>query len=116
MAKFSFWSTSRKLFRIFLSFASRADSWGLFQMAGSFSLVSISFIWSVFLAISKKPPEVGGLLLQFGEQAFELNKFHVAIVAVFAATVKTSPLLRDAAGPIPSPFPALLPLGEGKWG
>jgi hypothetical protein len=70
MAKLSFPSTSRKLFRIFLSFCRRAASWGLFHMAGSVSLTSISFIWSAFLAISKKPPEVGGLLLQFGEQIF----------------------------------------------
>ena len=57
-------------------------------MAGSVSLTSISFIWSAFLAISKKPPEVGGLLLQFGEQAFKLNEFHVLIVAGFTDSVK----------------------------
>jgi hypothetical protein len=78
MAAFSFWSTFKKLFRTFLSFARRADSWGLFQMAGSLSLASISFICSVFLAISKKPPEVGGFLFHFDEQIFELNKFHAS--------------------------------------
>jgi hypothetical protein len=57
-------------------------------MAGSVSLESISFIRSVFWDISKKPPEVGGFLLQFGEQAFKLNKFHEAIVAVFGTGVK----------------------------
>jgi hypothetical protein len=49
-------------------------------MAGSVSLASISFMRSVFWDISKKPPEVGGGLLQFGEHAFELNEFHAAIV------------------------------------
>jgi hypothetical protein len=57
-------------------------------MAGSVSLTSISFIRSAFLDISKKPPEVGGLLLQFGEQSFQLNKFHAGIVTVFAPAVK----------------------------
>ena len=83
-----FCSTCTKLFRIFFSFARRADSWGLFQMAGSLSLASISFIFSVFSDISKKPPEVGGFLFQFGEQIFELNEFHGAIVAGFDASVK----------------------------
>jgi hypothetical protein len=49
-------------------------------MAGSVSLASISFMRSVFWDISKKPPEVGGGLLQFGEHAFELNEFHAGIV------------------------------------
>jgi hypothetical protein len=57
-------------------------------MAGSVSLASISFMRSVFWDISKKPPEVGGGLLQFGEHAFELNEFHAAIVAGFARSVK----------------------------
>jgi len=70
----------KKPFRIFLSFCRRAASWGLPQMAGSVSLASISFIWSAFLDNSKKPPEIGGFLLQFGEQSFKLNKFHGAIV------------------------------------
>jgi hypothetical protein len=43
---------------------------------------------SAFLAISKKPPKVGGFLLQFGEQAFELNEFHARIVTGFAYPVK----------------------------
>jgi hypothetical protein len=80
-----------KLFRIFFSFAKLADSWGLFQIAGSLSLASISFMRSVFLGISKKPPEVGGFLLQLGEQTFELNKFHDAIVTGFAVMVKALP-------------------------
>jgi hypothetical protein len=78
----------KKLFRIFFSFCRRAASWGLLQMAGSVSFVSISFIWSAFLDNSKKPPEVGGLLLQFSEQTFNLNKFHARIVAVFTPAVK----------------------------
>jgi hypothetical protein len=57
-------------------------------MAGSVSLASISLMRSVFWDISKKPPEVGGGLLQFGEHAFELNEFHVGIVAGFAYPVK----------------------------
>lgn len=47
---------------------------------------------SAFLAISKKPPKVGGFLLQFGEQVFELNEFHEAIVAGFADSVKNQGL------------------------
>jgi len=59
-------------------------------MAGSVSLESISFIRSVFWDISKKPPEIGGFLLQLGEQASELNKFHARIVAVFSCAVKAN--------------------------
>jgi hypothetical protein len=43
---------------------------------------------SAFLAISKKPPKVGGFLLQFDKKVFDLNEFHVRIVAVFAYLVK----------------------------
>jgi hypothetical protein len=81
-------STSRKPFRIFFSFCRRAASWGLLQMAGSVSLSSIWRILSVFWAISKKPPKIGGFLLQFGKQAFQLNEFHAGIVAGFAPAVK----------------------------
>jgi hypothetical protein len=88
MVKPSFESTSRKLLSIFFSFCRRAASWGLLQMAGSVSLASISLICSDFWAISKKPPKVGGFLLQFGEQAFQLNEFHGPIVAGLAGLVK----------------------------
>jgi hypothetical protein len=57
-------------------------------MAGSLSLASISFIFSVFSDISKKPPKVGGFFLQFCEQIFQLNEFHARIVNGFAAAVK----------------------------
>jgi hypothetical protein len=46
---------------------------------------------SDFWGISKKPPKVGGFLLQFGEQGFKLNKFHAQIVAGFSAGVKPHP-------------------------
>ncbi len=38
--------------------------------------------------MSKKPPEVGGFLLQLGEKAFELYHFHNWIVNGFRTTVK----------------------------
>jgi len=69
-------------------------------MAGSVSLASISLMRSAFWGISKKPPEVGGLLLQFGEQAFELNKFHARIVAGFANPVKDSACDSSRTSPI----------------
>jgi hypothetical protein len=57
-------------------------------MAGSVSLASISFIFSLFWDISKKPPEVGGFFLQFGKKIFYLYQFHDRIVNGFCVAVK----------------------------
>jgi len=57
-------------------------------MAGSVSLASISLIRSVFWAISKKPPEIGGFLFQLDEEVFDLRQFHALIVNGFAVAVK----------------------------
>ena len=89
MAAFSLWSILTKLFSSFFSLASRADSCGLLQMAGSVSLASIAFICSVFWGISKKPPKVGGFFLQFTEKVFDLCQFHALIVNAFSLAVKT---------------------------
>ena len=76
------------LLRIFFSLASRADSFGLLQMAGSVSLASISLICSDFWGISKKPPKVGGFFLQLAKKVFDLYQFHTPIVNAFSAAVK----------------------------
>jgi hypothetical protein len=65
-------------------------------MAGSISLASISFICAIFWDISKKPPEVGGFFLQFGEKIFYLYQFHTPIVNGFSAAVKVNFQLRPA--------------------
>jgi len=57
-------------------------------MAGSVNWASISFIFSLFWAISKKPPEVGGFFLQFGKKIFYLYQFHDRIVNGFSVAVK----------------------------
>jgi len=59
-------------------------------MAGSVSLESISFSRSIFLASSKKPPEIGGFFLQFHKKIFYLYQFHERIVNGFSAAVKAN--------------------------
>jgi hypothetical protein len=59
-------------------------------MAGSLSWASISFIFSAFFDISKKPPEIGGFFLQFRKKIFYLYQFHGRIVNGFAAAVKAN--------------------------
>jgi hypothetical protein len=64
-------------------------------MAGSLSWTSISFIFSAFLDISKKPPEIGGFFLQFCKKIFYLYQFHGRIVNGFSAAVKTKYFLSN---------------------
>jgi len=64
-------------------------------MAGSISLASISLMRSDFWAISKKPPEIVGFFLQFGEKTFYLYQFHGPIVNGFSVAVKAKYFLSN---------------------